>query len=113
MGNNKSKNKKSKGNKENKGKIISSSKGEDNHWGKLPISSQCNVQSFDLKMKEKFNSIYNMDNIDYDSNPINICYSIDLTKDSYSSYNWLDNTFVVFKSIKDDILYLIYTNNSC
>ena len=113
MGNNKSKNKKSKGNKENKGKIISSSKGEDNHWGKLPISSQCNIPNFDLKMKEKFNSIYNMDNIDYDSNPINICYSIDLTKDSYSSYNWLDNTFVVFKSIKDDILYLIYTNSNC
>ena len=104
MGNNKSKNKKSKGNKENKGKINSSSKVEDNPWEKFSFSSQFDAPNFDLKMKEKFNSIYNMDNIDYYTNPKSICFSIDLTKDSYSSYNWLDNTFTVFKSMNDDIL---------
>ena len=80
MGSIKSKNKKNKGIKENKGKKNSSSKGEENH----------NIQNFDLKMKEKFNSIYVINNNDYYTNPENISFPIELTKDSYSSYNWLD-----------------------
>ena len=102
MGSIKSKNKKNKGIKENKGKKNSSSKGEENH----------NIPNFDLKMKEKFNSIYDKNNNDYYTNPENISFPIELTKDSYSSYNWLDNTFTLFKSKNNDILYLIYTNNN-
>ena len=44
------------------------------------------------------------------SNPRNIKYYTDLTKDSYCQYSFLDNIFNVFKSI-DSILYLVYTND--
>ena len=45
---------------------------------------------------------------DYFTNPQNIKYLNDITNDSYSNY-WLDNTFIIFKSI-NNILYLIYAN---
>ena len=44
------------------------------------------------------------------SNPLNIQYLNDITKDSYS-YFYLDNTFTVFNSI-DNILYLIYATKN-
>ena len=49
-------------------------------------------------------------NIEFSSNPKDIQYLINLTKDSYTHFN-LDNTFTVFKSI-NKILYLIYANEN-
>ena len=46
---------------------------------------------------------------EYKTNPTNIEYYSDLTKDSYCQYSFLDNIFNIFKSI-NNILYLIYTN---
>ena len=40
---------------------------------------------------------------------INLTYLFDLTKDSFIDY-YLDNTFITFKSINNNILYLIYSN---
>ena len=44
------------------------------------------------------------------SSPKDLQYKKDLTKDSFSEYDY-DNTFTVFKSI-NNILYLIYTNKN-
>ena len=41
--------------------------------------------------------------------PERIKFLCNLTKDSYSDHNWLDNTFTTFESI-NNILYLIYSN---
>ena len=49
------------------------------------------------------------ENILFKSNPKDITIFRDLTKDSYSFF--IENTFIVFKSI-NDILYLIYTNEN-
>ena len=49
-------------------------------------------------------------NIEFLSNPKDIQYLINLTKDSYTHFN-LDNTFTVFKSI-NKILYMIYANEN-
>ena len=121
MGNNKSKNKEKnkekkeeKEKKEKKEKYKSTSEGEDNNLCvKFPNSIQDLISKSDLKMKEKYDSVYNIDNIDLFSNPEKIQFSIDLTNDSYSPYNWLDNTFTVFKCKNDALLYLIYTNRTC
>jgi hypothetical protein len=54
-----------------------------------------------------------MDNsklVEFKSNPQNIQYSKDLTKDSYSNIN-SDNTFYVLKTI-NNILYLIYATDN-
>ena len=40
---------------------------------------------------------------------INFNHLFDLTKDSFIDY-YLDNTFITFKSIRNNILYLIYSN---
>jgi len=40
---------------------------------------------------------------------INISYLFDITNDSFIDY-YLDNTFITFKSIKSNFLYLIYSN---
>lgn len=45
-----------------------------------------------------------------DSNPENIQFSKNLTKDAFSYYSF-DNTFDLFKSV-DDIIYMIYTNKN-
>ena len=45
------------------------------------------------------------------SNPKNLRYNIDLTKDCYCQHIFLDNIFSIFKSI-DNILNLIYTNEN-
>ena len=49
-------------------------------------------------------------NIEFITNPKNVKYSFELTKDSYI-YFYLDNSFSIFKSI-DDLLILVYANKS-
>ena len=56
-----------------------------------------------IKIRE--NKIKIVDNL----NPKELKYSKDITKDSYSDYI-LDNTFCIFKSINNDLIYLIYSN---
>ena len=48
-------------------------------------------------------------NNDKNRNLINIKFLNEITKDSFSDYI-LDNTFCIFKSINNDIIYLIYSN---
>ena len=56
-------------------------------------------------IKKNENKNKNGDNL----NPKELKFSKDITKDSYSDYV-LDNTFCIFKSIYNDILYIIYSN---
>ena len=51
-----------------------------------------------------------LDNIKKETKSIDLKYQ-DITKDSYSYYK-LDNTFILFKSINNNILYLIYATSN-
>ena len=68
-----------------------------------------------MKSNNKFNKETDF-NTEFKTDPMKISYKGKITKDSYafssSCLSRLDNTFTVFKSNFDNIIYLIYANEN-
>ena len=77
----------------------------------LSKNEKIKIENRENKVSNLQHNNVNENNLEIYSNIEDILFLKQLTNDSYSDYNWIENTFTVFKSL-DDNIYLIYSNKN-